>query len=362
MSCILENICGGCKYRELGLDKYQALKRENILQNFPQLKEIIFIADGQRRRANFSFSYSKKKLNFGFYQKQSHILVDIDMCASVTALINQNLSVIKDLVLELCQSSVEIKNKKKIEKKFIIGGEVFVLNADNGLSLSIDTGVLASLEHKLIASEFLAKNKDFVQVSINDYKLENIAPIINNSGVSVFVEPSSFLQASQNSERILLDIVEKYVGSTTGKIADLFCGLGTFSYALAKNKNNKIVAIDSSDKALDLFQKTINKNMISNIKIKKQNLFKYPLDAQELQKFDVIVFDPPFAGASSQVAELVKAEDKIKKIIAISCNPYSFIKDAKVLEEGGYILKEINFVDQFIYSDHIELAALFEGA
>ena len=153
----------------------------------------------------------------------------------------------------------------------------------------------------------------------------------------------------------------KYLGETNGKIADLFCGVGTFSYPLARNIKNKIIAIDSSERLLDGFRRSVNKNMISNIEIITKNLFKYPLDVKELQGFSAVVFDPPRAGAAAQVAELaaLPQNERPEKIIAVSCNPGTFVNDANKLLESGYKLIEVTMVDQFVYSNHSELVALF---
>ena len=101
--------------------------------------------------------------------------------------------------------------------------------------------------------------------------------------------------------------------------------------------------------------------MLNNIEIETKNLFKYPLDTNELAGFKAVVFDPPRAGAEAQAKELAKLEKTIRpeKVIAVSCNPQSFVRDANILTNGGYVLQEITLVDQFIYSNHSELVALF---
>lgn len=101
--------------------------------------------------------------------------------------------------------------------------------------------------------------------------------------------------------------------------------------------------------------------MISNIEIITKNLFKYPLDVKELQGFSAVVFDPPRAGAAAQVAELASLpqNERPEKIIAVSCNPGTFVNDANKLLESGYKLIEVTMVDQFVYSNHSELVALF---
>jgi 23S rRNA (uracil1939-C5)-methyltransferase len=192
--------------------------------------------------------------------------------------------------------------------------------------------------------------------------IEKTAPFINIDNHKVFISAGTFLQPSVAGERALIDLVLKYIGNTTGNIADLFCGIGTFSYPLSKNIKNKILAVDSSAESLNNFQKTVNALKIPNIKIEQKNLFKYALDAHDLKNFSAVVFDPPRAGAQSQTKQLaaLPQTEKPQKIVAISCNPQTFVNDANTLIAGGYQIKEITMVDQFVYTRHCELVALFE--
>ena len=84
---------------------------------------------------------------------------------------------------------------------------------------------------------------------------------------------------------------------------------------------------------------------------------KRPLLAQELKRFDAVVFDPPRAGARAQAAELAVAPVPI--VAAVSCNPETFARDARILVDGGFRLARVTPVDQFLWSPHLELAAVF---
>lgn len=89
-----------------------------------------------------------------------------------------------------------------------------------------------------------------------------------------------------------------------------------------------------------------------------RDLFRRPLYPPELEDFDAVVFDPPRQGAQAQAAQLAKS--KVPLVIAVSCNPSTFVRDARLFIEGGYQLKAITAVDQFKYTAHIELVARFE--
>ena len=88
-----------------------------------------------------------------------------------------------------------------------------------------------------------------------------------------------------------------------------------------------------------------------------RDLFRNPLQADELEDFDAVLLDPPRAGARDQVERLVNSG--VPKIVYISCNPSSWARDAKTLIEAGYHLAELRPVGQFRWSTHVELASLF---
>ena len=93
------------------------------------------------------------------------------------------------------------------------------------------------------------------------------------------------------------------------------------------------------------------------IAVEHRDLYRRPLDANELEGFDAVVLDPPRAGAEQQVIAL--AESHVRRIAYVSCNPATFARDAKLLVEGGCELEWVRPVGQFRWSTHVELAAAF---
>ena len=88
-----------------------------------------------------------------------------------------------------------------------------------------------------------------------------------------------------------------------------------------------------------------------------RDLFRDPLAPIELNPFDAVVFDPPRAGAEAQAKEL--ARSKVKTVVAVSCEPKTFARDAAILIAGGYRLERVTPVDQFAYSTHVEVVGVF---
>lgn len=385
MGCCYQPECGGCCFRDKTEAVYRALKAEkvrHILETALKQKsyiwnEPVFLADGQRRRITMAFLNHDGKTELGFNENRSTKIVDCQYCPAATAGINAALPGLRSFLKKFCASGAlktglkAVGGKKRKSKKNInrvCGGDVSILQADNGLDVVLEYDDELTLDQRMEIFEYVNNGGNIIRFSHrrkNEAEAEPVVektkPIIKIGGCDVFVAPGTFLQASKAGEKALTALVVRYLGNTRGKIADLFCGIGTFSYPLAAMPENKIVAVDVSESLLKGFQHSVNRQMLHNIEIIQRNLFKYPFSGQELKGLVAVVFDPPRAGALGQVKALAALEesDKPKKIIAISCNPHSFVNDANVLIESGYRLREITMVDQFVYSNHSELAALF---
>ena len=92
----------------------------------------------------------------------------------------------------------------------------------------------------------------------------------------------------------------------------------------------------------------------------RRDLFRTPLTGGELAAFDAVLLDPPRAGAAAQCAEL--AHSTVRRVVYASCDPATFARDARTLQDGGYRLEKLRPIDQFLWSPHVELIALFGRA
>lgn len=358
------------QYRQYKIDlvkkALQSITRQNFILNYP-----IFIGEGVRRRASFAFRRSKGRILLGFNAFHSNEIVDLSFCPQLTARLNRNLDFFRNLLAEICRTPITVKEGKKGKSKtiYVDSGDLWLTEAENGIDAVLEFNCPLNLDLRQIIFEQVSANGDIVRISHrlsadkqSETIIEKAAPYIVAGQTMVYIPAGTFLQPSKEGQQVLTDLVLKYVGSSGGKIADLFCGVGTFSYPLATDKNNKITAVDSSSALLEGFKISINRQMISNIEIINRNLFKYPLDEKELAPFDVVVFDPPRAGAKEQVAKLahMSEEKRPNRLVAVSCNPETFARDAEILQNGGYTLREVTPVDQFVYTSHCELVAYFE--
>ncbi len=139
-------------------------------------------------------------------------------------------------------------------------------------------------------------------------------------------------------------------------MADLFCGVGTFALRLARS--HAIEAFDSEPRAIAaLIRAAQSTPGLRGLQASARDLMRRPLLAGELGGFDAVVFDPPRAGAASQAAQIAAAG--VARVVAVSCHPGTFARDAATLVAAGYIIEQVTPVDQFRHSAHVELVAVF---
>ncbi len=138
-------------------------------------------------------------------------------------------------------------------------------------------------------------------------------------------------------------------------VADLFSGLGTFALALA-GPQTKVLAAEAARDAHLACKSAADKAQLPVFSVHR-DLFRNPLQADELNRFSAVVLDPPRAGAREQVECI--ADSTVKRVVYISCNPSSWSRDSARLIEAGFRLAELRPVGQFRWSTHVELASLF---
>jgi 23S rRNA (uracil1939-C5)-methyltransferase len=172
--------------------------------------------------------------------------------------------------------------------------------------------------------------------------------------VSVPFPIGAFLQATSDGEAALTAAACEWLGDCA-TVADLFSGLGTFAFALA-GPGTKVLAVEAARDA-HLACKSAAERAQLPVHALHRDLFRNPLQADELNRFAAVLLDPPRAGAREQVDRI--AESTVPRVVYISCNPSSWARDAATLVGAGYRLAQVRPVGQFRWSTHVELASLF---
>lgn len=340
--------CGGCTLQDVPDLAYRALKRELVVAALRRhgldipVGELVSVLPRSRRRATFKVAKSKGSVAVGFHAASTHQIVDMHECHVLTPAIATLVPRLRDVMGAVLGEGDT--------------ADVSVTETESGFDLLIKSS--RTLTPTVVAE--MAKWAERSGVARIVWGKEIVVayapPLVRLAGVEVMVPPSAFLQPTLQGETALQTCVAEAL-SAQARIADLFCGCGTFTFALAKRA--RVHAIDS-DKAMltALGSAAARATGLKQITTAIRNLFRQPLAGQELASYDAVVLNPPRAGALAQVKALTEAS--IPRIAYVSCDPDSFGRDATFLVRAGYRTRFVMPVDQFLWSAHIELVSLFE--
>ena len=239
--------------------------------------------------------------------------------------------------------------------------DISITVLDDGLDLVLIGGPPPDLTSRESLARF-ADKADLARLSWRAAPGSRPEPIahrrpgtVHLGGVPVVVPPGGFLQATAEAEAAMADAATAALGDG-GEAADLFCGAGTFTFTLARMV--PVTAIDGDGEAIEALAAAARQaGLDGRVRASCRNLYDNPLIESELGRFETVVFDPPRPGAREQSARL--AASRVPTVIAVSCNPSSFARDARVLTAGGYRLDSVTPIDQFLWSPHVELVAVF---
>jgi 23S rRNA (uracil1939-C5)-methyltransferase len=153
----------------------------------------------------------------------------------------------------------------------------------------------------------------------------------------------------------MADRIAEAVGSS-GHVADLYAGLGTFGFRLLPER--RVTAVEGNAAMTAAMSEAAGRaGLAGRFSAQERDLAHAPMTAAELDRFGAVIFDPPRQGAREQSQHL--AASSVPLVVAASCNPVSFGRDARILVDGGYRLDTIWPIDQFLWSHHLELVAVF---
>ena len=330
-------VCGGCALQHMEVRAYLRWKHDQVVAALrsrgldAEVDEIRPVPLGSRRRASLTFGRGAKGPALGYNLSRSHELIGVEVCPVLSPRIVAALPKLRKALAPLVGEKREPK--------------VSVTETDNGLDIVVE-GV-RSAPAALAAFVRQAPALGVARLTVG------AALEVDLSGVKVKLPPGTFLQASREAETVMTGLVREGVGAAK-RVADLFAGLGTFTFALARSA--AVDAFEADEAALTALAEAARRTpKLKPVRIFARDLFRSPLRPKALAAYDAIVFDPPRAGASAQAKEL--AASKVPKLVAVSCNPGTLARDLRILVDGGYRITRVVPVDQFLFSPHIEVVA-----
>lgn len=344
--------CGGCALQHMERSAYLCWKRQQVIAALSdrgietEVAPTVAAEGKGRRRAVLTALRAGHKVLLGFHERASHRLVDLQECPVLVPEIVDAMERLRKLAAGLLPRKGELR--------------LTVTVTENGLDAAFERK--EKLDPKRIPDLVgEAMEAGLARLSVNgEVLVEARPPEILIDHVPVIVPPAGFLQATKEAEERLSRLVLEGAGKAK-KVIDLFSGIGTFTFPLAKRATVHAVEGDAAAlKALDGgLRRAQGRKTISH---ERRDLFRNPVTATEIDDYgkgyDAVVFDPPRAGAEAQAREI--ARSNAARVVAVSCNPATLARDLRILIDGGYHLKSVTPVDQFLFSPHIEVVAALE--
>jgi 23S rRNA (uracil1939-C5)-methyltransferase len=341
-------ICGGCAVQHWDEAPYRAWKRDLVVQALRDVGIDVPVADlidahgaGRRRVVFHARRGTHDVLEVGFAAYRAHHVVAIDRCPIVAP----ELAGAIDAAWALAEAA---GGNKALDIQVTATGAGLDVDLRGSGPLPPATMTRLAQVAQLHRLARLTRHSELVARAA--------VPTVRMGRASVALPPAAFLQATVCGEETLAQFVTTQVGEA-GSVADLFAGVGPFALRLAEH--HRVTAVDSDAAAIAaLAQAAAATPHLKPVVTERRDLFRRPLAESELARFAAIVFDPPRQGAQAQARFIAAAA--VPLVVAISCNPTTFARDARLLIDGGYRLVSVTPIDQFRYAAHVEIAARFE--
>jgi 23S rRNA (uracil1939-C5)-methyltransferase len=341
-------MCGGCAVQHWEEQRYRAWKRDLVAIALArarldaQLDDLVDAhGEGRRRAVLHARCGAHGKLEVGFAAARAHRVVPIDHCPILAPALARAIDVAWALA-RACQSTKPL--------------DVQLTASDDGLDVDLrGSGPLPPLVSSKLAD--VARTNRLARLTRHRELIAQFAaPRVRMGRAVVMLPPAAFLQATAEGEAAIARLVAGHVGKAEA-VADLFAGVGAFALRLAERA--RITAIDIDEAAIMALGRAAAATPgLKPVVAEPRDLLRKPYSRHELRRFDAVVFDPPRQAAEAQARELAAAP--VPVIVAVSCNPATFVRDVGILAGGGYRLAAVTPVDQFRYSAHVEIVARLE--
>jgi 23S rRNA (uracil1939-C5)-methyltransferase len=347
-------ICGGCAVQHMADDAYAAWKRGLIIDalakrglNDIPVEPLIAVPPGRRRRAALAVARLADRAIVGFNAPFSHRVVAVERCLHLLPRLSGLIAPLRDLLMDIAAPD-----------SF---GDAIIGETEGALDVVLAVPIADNLETRERLAGF-AQAHDLArlsrQVETGEPEIiSNRRPVRLHVGeVAVDVPPGAFAQPSSEGEALLAREILAAT-DTAGRIADLFAGCGVFALHMAAREARVIALEGAAEPARALAAAAARAGWSDRLTVERRDLARRPLQGDELKKLDAAVFDPPRAGARTQAEAL--AASSVPIVVAVSCAPSTFARDARILIDGGYRLERLTPVDQFPYTAHLEVVGVF---
>jgi 23S rRNA (uracil1939-C5)-methyltransferase len=358
-------VCGGCSMQHLSNEKQISVKQDALMDMFKHMAQtqpqnILQPLRGpiqhyrQKARLGVKFVEKKGKVLVGFREKGSAFLADLHSCQVLHESVGNRLTALSDLIMTMDAKSTI----PQIEVAVDDAKTALVFRHLEPLS-DKDRAALTQFAQQYDLQIMLQSAGPDTVVALWP---ENPAPLsykLNEQDITIEFQPNDFTQV--NSE-INQSMVSSALGmlqlTAEDKVLDLFCGLGNFTLAMAR-QCAEVVGVEGAQSMVLKARENAQKNKIKNASFFAADLsVDISSEPWLQQQYDKILLDPPRSGAMEMLKHIGKLG--AKRIVYVSCNPATLARDTQILvNEYGYTLVDAGVMDMFPHTAHVESIALF---
>lgn len=365
--------CGGCQILQIQYKEQLAIKHKIVtdaLERIGGIKDVsvnavIGMETPCRYRNKAQFKISDKGV--GFFAKRSHQIVPIKDCLtqpeSCVPVIETFNKLMKDGCFELYDEQQHTGFLRGIVQRTNEQGENMIVIVGNGRKLKHKDKILQAIPERIpdVRSVYLNVNttRGNAVLGRENHLLLGTPQIEERIGdLSFLISPNSFFQVNTTQTKVLYDLVKNMAALTGSEtLFDLYCGTGTIGLYLAREAA-QVYGIEIVENAVLDAKENAERNHIKNIEfIHGKSETEAPRLAEKGIHPDVIVLDPPRKGCDSALLEMINTL-AVPKVVYVSCNPSTLARDLKILREYGYQVREVQPVDLFPGTGHVESVVL----
>ena len=382
--CPMHRRCGGCQIQSMDYGQQLKMKEKIVKNNMmriggienPILEPIIGMTGPDeepfhyRNKAQYPVGYNREnQLITGFYAGRTHDIIPYRSCAlgvyENEEILNQILNFMEN---ENITAYEEQKQKGLVRhiliRKAFATGQIMVCLVINGNQLPSADQLIKRLEQiPGMTSISISINKQVTNVIMGN-KIQTIwgKPVIQDQigDITFEISPLSFFQVNPVQTKKLYEKALEYASlDGTQTVWDLYCGIGTISLFLAQ-KAKQVYGIEIIPQAIEDAKRNAANNQIHNVDFyvgKAEEVLPELYRTDESKRGDVVVVDPPRKGLEPQVIDTI-LQMKPERVVYVSCDSATLARDVKLLLEGGYELKQIQPVDMFPQTVHVEVVVM----
>lgn len=366
--------CGGCQLQDMTNEaqgRYKQKQVEDLMGNYCKVNDILTMKDPYhyRNKVHSTFSHDKKgQIIAGFYQEGSHDVINIDKCIIQDSKADEIIGTIKGLMRSFKMKPYDEDRREGflrhvlIKRGFATGQIMVVLVVSNKIFPGKKNYVKAlRKKHPEISTILMNINNRKTSVVLGNeeillYGRGYIEDVL--CGVRFGISAKSFYQVNPIQTEVLYNkAIEMAELKGNETVIDAYCGIGTIGL-IVSSKVKDVIGVELNKDAVRDAIKNARQNNIKNAYFHNDDAGDFMVKlANEGKKIDLVIMDPPRAGSDEKfLSSLVKLSPG--KVVYVSCNPVTQARDLKYLVANGYEVREIQPVDMFPQTDHVEAVTL----